>query len=340
MTALTRYQRLECTGLWREGPGAQRREVGVSFGEATLVIAELRSGRALAHWSLPAVTQLNPGDLPAVYAPGPDAPETLEVDDLEMVAAIAHVRAALDRGRHRGPGLRGAIGAATAAAVLALGVLWLPGALVEHTASVVPFAKRAEIGARLLRDIAAGYGEPCRAPQALAALERFRSRLLGPAGGEIVVLRGGVEVTAHLPGRLVLLSRRLVEAPDSPEPAAGAVLAERLRSEASDPMVALLRAAGLRATFTLLTTGDLPGAALAGQAERILATPPAEVAPEALLARMAAAGVPATPYALFVVPGGADMRALVEGDPFRGIAPPQPLLSDDDWVRLQGICGG
>ena len=60
MTALPEYQRLECSGLWRDGPGAQRREVIVAFGDATLVIADARSDRALAHWSLPAVLRLQP----------------------------------------------------------------------------------------------------------------------------------------------------------------------------------------------------------------------------------------------------------------------------------------
>ena len=49
MTALTEFQRLECTGLWREAPEAQKREVIVSFGDATLVLSEARSQRALTH---------------------------------------------------------------------------------------------------------------------------------------------------------------------------------------------------------------------------------------------------------------------------------------------------
>ena len=54
MTALTRYQRIEATGLWRARPEDQRREVVVSLGEATLVITDLND-RALTHWSLAAV---------------------------------------------------------------------------------------------------------------------------------------------------------------------------------------------------------------------------------------------------------------------------------------------
>ncbi|MGL4279888.1 MAG: hypothetical protein ACRCS0_05955, partial [Albidovulum sp.] len=65
MTALREYQRLESTGLWRDAPGAQKREVFVAFGDATLVISEAKSHRPLTHWSLPAIQRLNPGQMPA-----------------------------------------------------------------------------------------------------------------------------------------------------------------------------------------------------------------------------------------------------------------------------------
>ena len=31
--------------------------------------------------------------------------------------------------------------------------------------------------------------------------------------------------------------------------------------------------------------------------------------------------------------------ALIEGDPFNGTSP-TPILQDNDWVSLQGICDG
>ena len=50
MTALTEYQRLETSGIWRGAPDEQRRDVTVSLGDATVVIYD-GAGRALAHWS-------------------------------------------------------------------------------------------------------------------------------------------------------------------------------------------------------------------------------------------------------------------------------------------------
>ena len=75
MTALKTYERLECTGLWRLDRETQRREVVVSFGQASLVLNNIQN-KPLTHWSLAAIemhkgeggqTILKPGDL--LYVP-------------------------------------------------------------------------------------------------------------------------------------------------------------------------------------------------------------------------------------------------------------------------------
>ena len=72
MTALKEYDRLECTGLWRSGPADQRREVAVSFGEATLVLTDMQN-RALAHWSLAAIDLQKYTSDTAILRPGSDS---------------------------------------------------------------------------------------------------------------------------------------------------------------------------------------------------------------------------------------------------------------------------
>ena len=104
MTALSQYERLESTGLWRAAPGEQRREVTVSFGDATLVIAD-GAGRPLTHWSLAAVERINPGTRPALFAPDADQSETLEIDDDLLIDAMEKVRKTIARRRPR-PELR------------------------------------------------------------------------------------------------------------------------------------------------------------------------------------------------------------------------------------------
>ena len=48
MTVLAKYQRLECDAIWRAASDAQRQNVFVSLGDATLVIHD-GADSALAH---------------------------------------------------------------------------------------------------------------------------------------------------------------------------------------------------------------------------------------------------------------------------------------------------
>ncbi len=149
MTALREYARLETTGLWRHGADPSGREVGIALGEATLVMID-DAGVALAHWSLPAITRLNPGTRPALFAPDEAGTETVEVEDETMVAAIERVRHSVARRRGGSGRMRRASVGAVALFIVLGGILWLPGALKREALSVVPPSRRSEIGATLL----------------------------------------------------------------------------------------------------------------------------------------------------------------------------------------------
>lgn len=340
MTALKKYQRLECSGLWRETPQDQRREVLVRFGEATLTLSDPKSGEAISHWSLPAVVRLNKGAEPPVFAPGTEASESLELSDPDMVEALDAVRAAVRAAVPRPGRLRGLILGGVALAVVGLAVLWLPGALVKHTASVVPPAQRAEIGQRVLDDLSRVTGAPCDNQLGLVALAALADRVFGPVDTPILyVMPEGVDRPLHLPGDVIILPRRLIEQANGPEAAAGAALVERLRARAADPIVPLLEHAGLRATFHLLTTAELPDGAIEGYGEAALRAAPLPLPDSVLIPAFEAAQIPASPYALAVDPDGNVTGGLAAGDPYKGLAP-SPLIPDESWVALQGICGG
>ncbi|WP_101068965.1 hypothetical protein [Roseovarius salinarum] len=340
MTALSEYQRLEASGLWRESPQAQRCDVIVSIGDATLVITDLRE-RVLAHWSLPAVARANPGHLPAIYHPDGDPGETLELpaDETDMIAAIEKLRTAIDRRRPHPGRLRLTGGLLVLLGLAVLAVFWLPGAVRDHAVSVVPAVKRTEIGQALLAQMRPVTGPPCTANGGEAALDKLARRLPARAGpGRIVVLRGGVRQAAHLPGGLVLLNRSLVEDYEEPDVAAGYIVAERLRARVRDPLARLLDHGGLVASLRLLTTGELATETLSDHAHHLLQSAPAPLPDETLLRGFEGWSVRARPYAYARDVSGETTLGLIEADPFAGKTP-DPLLSDGDWLRLQGICG-
>lgn len=337
MTALAKYQRLECDAVWRAASHAQRQNVFVSLGDATLVIHD-GADSALAHWSLPAVERINPGGRPALYRPGPDADETLEIDDADMIEAIRIVGRAVAQSRPRKGRLRQSVVALTVVAIAALGLWWLPGALVSHTAKVLPPTLRAEIGQRLLKDLAPFTGKTCTNRNGLAALEKLRKAVLPEGTWNVVVVPDAPTPSALLPGNLILIRRDLIEDQPTPEAVAGAILAEATRGQDWDPLVDLLDAAGPRATFGLLTRGQIADPAIADYARTFLIRERPAPAVDATLAAFTVAGLSTRPYALAVDPTGAATLALIEADPLPGGSTAM-VLDDGGWLKLGVICG-
>ncbi|NDW00785.1 hypothetical protein [Salipiger sp. PrR002] len=341
MTALKEYQRLEATALWRPEPEAQRREVILSMGDATLTVSDI-SGRALSHWSMAAVVRANKGRSPALYHPDGDPGETLELaeDEATMIDAIDRVLRDIERRRPKPGKLRLRLIGGVAVLVLAGALLWLPGALLNHAERVVPRAKRVEIGQALLTQIARVSGRPCTSAEAARPLRHLAARVLGDTRrNDLVVLRDGVRDTAHLPGGLILVSGSLLEDYEDPDVAAGYILAESLRAKQTDPLGELLGHAGLWPSLRLLTTGSMPEGALESYAEDLLTRPHAPLPQNVLLDGFAKIELRSSPYAYAQDITGESVLGLVEADP-RAKEGSAPVVSDADWVRLQGICGG
>lgn len=337
MTALKQYQRLESPGVWRPDAEAQRRNVVVTFGEASLVLTD-RAENPLTHWSLPALIRQNPGEEPAVYIPGPDATESLEIEDRTMIEAIETIRKAVSRSRPRPGRLRMILSASGGLAIAAIVLLVLPGVLVRHTSNVVPDLVRAEIGAQLLDRISRVSGTACETPAGQRALSRLSRRLFTGDTTDLVVLPAGVATTAHLPGDILLINRALAEDFEGPEALAGFLLAEDTRRHSKDPLKRLLQQAGTMAAFRLLTTGRLPKETLDSYAETLLTQPSEDVSDDTLLSRFETAGLSTRAYAYALDVSGETTLALIEADPVREGAD-DLLVSDADWVRIQSICG-
>lgn len=329
-TALDQFQRLETIGLWRADAEAQRREVVVAFGAATLVISE-GTGRVLAHWSLPAVVRLNPGEEPALFAPDGDGSETLEIEDALMVEAISRVQTAVAAAMPRPRRLRRAVIAGIVLAIAAA-ALSLPQMARKQALALVPQATRQEIGATLLGLMSRETGAACRAPAGVAALERLVRRLYGPGSRlSIAVLPGEMAGMVILPGRILVVPRSALSMSDDPLVFAGGIVAARAGAGggARDPLAPVLEGAGLRATVSLLATGTIPARNLEAHAHELLHEGQPLADDEALARAFDATGVSPAAWA----------RAT--GHSFEGeTGENAPVMPDSDWISLQSICAG
>lgn len=340
MTALNDYERLEAPALWRPDADSQRKEVIISLGDATLVISDF-AGQPLAHWSLPAIERVNgTNEKTAIYATSMDSDERLETDDDTMIEAIARIHRALERGRAHPGRLRGLLVLAGVTVLLAGTIWWLPAALTRQAVSIVPDVTRADIGHKMVARIARLSGEACRGTQGIGALERLNHRLRPNIDAPLLVVDSGVPTTQHLPGGIILMNKTLVEDYDDPQVTAGFILAQQERAALIDPLERLLDQAGLFATVKLLTTGEIPAEKLDAHAETLLTAPPDGIADlDGLIARFADARIPMSPYAYALDITGRNTLPLIEADSIH-IQNVEPVLSDTDWIALQGICGG
>jgi hypothetical protein len=337
MTALRKYERLESSGLWREAPEARLREVIVALRATTLILADPKTEAPLTQWSLPALHRLNPNQMPALFAPAEEEGETLEIDDADMVGALETVRSTLERRRAKPGRLRGSLVAGTSAVLLGLAVFWLPGALVDYTANMLPLPTRTQLGQLALQDLTRLTGSACAAPAGQEAATNLARRIDTNDPPQIKVLREALTRPVALPGGIVLLPAKLLDQSDGPEAVAGYILTEKRYAFGRDPTKSLLRYAGLWATLRLLTSGAMAPQSLAGYGETLLAAQ--EDLPEAadLIASFKTAGISSTPYALARDPAGQQTLALVQGDPMpRGSDP--VVLDDGSWLGLQAIC--
>lgn len=339
MTALTEFERLESPGAWRSAPDQRLREVAVSVGDATLILTDPKSDRPLAHWSLPAVTRLNPGQMPAIYAPAIDASdEQLEITEPLMIDAIERVHRAI-RQRRAHPGrLRGGLTLLAALAMVLAGVVWLPGALLRHAARIAPPAQAAQIGDIVLAEIAQSTGAACRRKAGDGVLAHLAGDLLEP-GARIAVLPAALRGARRLPGQLYVVGKDLISDPSSPDTLAGHLLAASLASPPGQPLQKALDHAGPRAAVQLLTSGHLPASALQGYGEVLLSDPIPRPEDGPLLEAMATKGIAAEPYARWLDPTGEAVLGLIEADPYRDTPPTRPILTDDQWSALKQICG-
>ena len=337
MTALSKYDRLEATGLWRPTPDGQRREVIVSIGNATLVVTDMND-QAIAHWSLAAVARLNPGEIPAIFHPDGDEDETLELpaNETEMVEAIETLRIGIAKQRPRPGRLRWLGISVSLAAVLALMVFWLPGAMRDNTLRVVPQVKREALGVALINRMQRVTGPLCNDPTGLRALRKLGARLETP---KLAVVPALGRPALHLPGGVILLDRSVFEDWEEPDVAAGFILSELALQVERDSLADLLDATGPWENFRLLTTGEISDAALDAYAEILMTAPRREPDTANLLALFEAADVRAPPYARARDITGESVLALIEGDPMQS-RETEPLIPDSTWLRLQGLCGG
>ena len=334
-TALEQYVRLESLGLWKESPGAQKREVVVSFGRISLVLSD-NNDSVLTHWHLLAINRLNPNRHPALYSPGSSSSEIVEVSDPDMIEAIEYIRSSVPRPGTRRTRLLRIVVAAVAAGAAAVGLFWLPGAIEERTLRVTPPARVQAVGDSLFREMAHVTGPECRSAVALPVLAKFAERLAPDEGISIHIVDLDGRDSAFLLGGHVLLDRSLLDWADGLDIAAGHALVEIAASRERDLFRELVDRVGTWHTVAFLMGRSFPPASLERHVRFVLEQPRQARDPDFLRTLVADAGLTVEPLPQAIRPG--DSRTGAGRTAEDGQTPP-PVIDAVDWAALRATCG-
>jgi Zn-dependent protease with chaperone function len=375
MTALAQYAKLEAEARYFDGESAQPLDVVLSFGKRSLIIIGYNDV-PIAHWPLASLRAVGLRKDNAVQlVPHRDSDERLVLSDPEMLAAIGKVCPDLHHRPvdHRGV-RRASVWAGAAVASLALIVFVLVPALAGQLALLIPPEREQQLGDAVVNQLQSllslgGKDRPviCDTPSGVAALEQMVERLNAdpqlPYPLRVGVLDHGMVNAIALPGGRILIFRGLLELSESPEEVAG-VLAHEIGHEVyRDPTRTALRAAGTAGILGLLL-GDVFGASIVVIATDAVLNASyqrdAEArADETAYDLLAKAKLPSQPFAnffekmrqkygetdgvmkLIASHPGLEVRANRAAAADRiGDGTYEPVLDDQGWVALRGICRG
>lgn len=329
MTALPEFERLESPGVWRTGPEAQRRDVVVSFGDATLILSDA-AGRPLTHWSLAATKRIGGTAEAAVFSPDPDGRETLELTETLMIDAIERIERSVARKRPHPGALRGLIAGTLVAGVLGLAYFWLPGALITQANTALPTSGLQRIDTGLTQALAEITGPTCNTSRGNRGTRSLQERIKHPA--PIMVVPEPLPQPLLLPGGTLIIDNARLTRAQEPAEIAGQLVATRTTD--TPPLTKVLEHVGIMGTIHLLTTGRLRDTDLRKAARGLVSAAPAPKSIQSLVSAFAQAEIPAGPWA-----SGAGLtgQSVVQQISDEGSYP--PVLADRDWIGLQTICG-
>ena len=307
--------------------------VVAKLGKTTLILLE-PDGSPIAHWTLTAVRRINPGSLPAKFAPFGDGKEFVTVDDEFMVQVLDDVQTALRSvpvNPKRSRRWKTLLAAAAALAV----VVSAPEILIRQATALAQKSHRAEIGEMLLAEHVKNSGPPCRSRYGASALERLEKRLFGKNENRLRIVPGGSVEIAALPGDIVVARISLLQDRLGPEVFGGYILREQSRAQATDPLYEYFSIAGVIEAFKFLVFREIDADLVRSSTSDYMERTPDPVDIEDLVSSFERAGISVRSFVQAATESGEEAVDLSRIGP----APPaRAVLDDAAWLHLQNIC--
>ncbi len=335
MNKLADFQVLECTGRWHQSANDPGRDVIVRIDDLILTLIG-KDDRAIVTWTCDAIRRINPDGgpaAPAIYSPDSEGQETISITDETMISVLDNIISNF-AGPEIKPGvtLRGFLLILGLGAVIVAIIALFSDNLASQLAGLVPAKERRVVGERVLSSFLDNRGRECASAGQPGPLGRLGERLFPDGEFELYVVEGESVRSLIIPGSILILGSSLLEEFDGPELVAGQALAEAVAARSSDPFGVFLKSAGLIAAANLVLGNGAHDEVVDEFARWVPVTGPSQLDEAELLAEFERAGFSSAPYASSLGSNG----ALANQDPYPERY--EPLMSDEEWLRLRDVC--
>lgn len=294
MTALDQYTRLETLGSWRETPESSAKEVVVSFGNATLVLSDLDEN-PLCHWAMAATQRIDLDGDRAVYTPDTQGFETLEIDDANMVEAIAKVALSMRAKKRKTPWLRWVL-ILLGLGIIGAGAYKTPTLLRAQANRMTSIESARKIGTDMVTTLGLST---CHNARAVQIKDLLISRTFPELDVALIVIAQPSTPTLF-PGNVILLGDSELQTFASADDFSHA-MREIVDHAGGISGSEIFAHAPLSELYSYITSGELSVEFLRNTAKHII-----------------------------------ERDLDLPGSNFTN--PEKPVLRDQDWVALQGIC--
>ncbi|MEM7242940.1 MAG: hypothetical protein AAF429_12210 [Pseudomonadota bacterium] len=333
MNPIKDFDRLESLGLWRAADARQRVEVVVSFGKETLVLSDINNN-PLTHWSLATIQHLGTSEDGSIFSADAEGTETLEIEDPTMIAAISKVRNIISAARPHPGRLRFLLRVAAILFFVGLILFWLPVQIKSYAARVVPPAKASDISEEVLAAMERITGPACHSQAGRQSLNRLKVRVLPGNTISLHVLQLGQKPSTRLPNGDIVLNEAMLLDADTPDIAAGYVIAQNTVEQTHPITRKLFDDLTVFQTVKFLANGQINASEIESLAKELIFAEAQFSDDQTLQLAFFEAQVPHQAFAQH-----AKLSALASKNNSQ-LGDTSPLLDDAAWIALTEICNG
>ena len=329
MTALSRYEKLECTAQYFASRDAISQDVVLALGNTTLILSKM-DGVPLAHWDLSSLVTVEDTETGSWICPDYLADEFIFVPDADMVQALSTLQAADGNGPPTPLWRRRLKFVLTTTAIVAVGAVVFLG-VKDRAADFLPSKTLAKMQSAWVDQ---NKAELCNTPEAQTGLDIAQASL----GVPVYVRPNAAKRVTGLPNGGLAISNDLLKQADNAAALVGFLALIQTQEQQTHAVTTAINQLPITELATLFITKDIGADHIKNIAMPSLRI--GSLSPSDALVSLENKRLSAKPVGAFLTTLGNDQlgQAITTAAPQNETS--ADLMADGAWLAFQNICEG